>query len=375
MRFIGIVTNGVASNGDGPSDFGFLSDVNGFPAVEMTARTLLDGGAEHVYVVSGETDGDVATCLDGNVTTLVQSNRTSFAGQVAAALEIALRESGRDGEIDGIAILPFDMPSVKPSTVFEVVSSLSSNDATLPRLEGESGFPIAVRANLLADMLKAGKLKADEPENGTTGSAEFAEKLSPTIVETNDSGTVLRGSDPSGPSALLANAARQRGVSLSRCEELFDEAQTPQNVREHCATTSRICRRMARNLNGHGYHLDTELCASGGMLHDIKRVERVHSRKGRTFLCERGYDALAQIVLDHDGFMGVCPRDFTESSIVCYADKHAQDDKIVSIEDRYYRATSKFPPDTPVGERLRLDVFILNLMKSRYEEITGDRII
>ena len=172
-----------------------------------------------------------------------------------------------------------------------------------------------------------------------------------------------------------AAARATQGVSDARCEELFDLAQTPDNVRAHCATTAAICERMARRLNEHGYSLDVQLCRSGGMLHDIKRVERNHSRRGAEFLRAQGLDALAQIVHEHDGFFGIYPTDFTEESIVCFADKLAQNDQVVTLDQRYAKALEKTLDNPPVHARLELDLAILKRMKARYEKITGDVII
>lgn len=165
------------------------------------------------------------------------------------------------------------------------------------------------------------------------------------------------------------------GISMQRCQELFDEAGTPDNVRAHCAATAKICKRMAENLNAVGYDLDVQLCASAGMLHDICRVKKNHSRVGARFLREHGYDEIAKIVYEHDGFEGLYPKDFDEQAIVCFADKLVQNDKVVTLDKRYGKAIEYCKSNPKIEEMLVLDLEILKRIKARYEKLTGDVII
>jgi hypothetical protein len=171
---------------------------------------------------------------------------------------------------------------------------------------------------------------------------------------------------------LTGYVQKTKGISAQLVVELLEAADTPQNVREHCGVVSAVAARMAARLNILGYCLDTELCRSAAALHDMCRVQEHHSRKAAVALRSYGYDAVARVVEEHDGFSGIDPEVFTESLIVCTADKLVKHTGMVMPEQRYASGMERFPATSDIGARIRADLEVCKHVVARYEGLTGD---
>lgn len=161
------------------------------------------------------------------------------------------------------------------------------------------------------------------------------------------------------------------GISAEELERLYDAAALPRHIRVHCQAVGNLAEQMALALNRFGYELNTELCRDGGYVHDICRLSPDHETAAGVFLRAQSYPALAEVAERHRGFDAEEPLTVCEEwVIVCLADKLVQEDRRVTLEQRYQKAFKM----KPVKERILRDVRIFRRLLEEYEVITGEQL-
>lgn len=125
--------------------------IDGEPLLTHTLRSLLDGGAARVVVVTAPHAAldDVALLDDARVTRVVNPDPSrGMLSSIQAGLAAA------DG--GPILVLPGDMPYVASATVAAVLAAArESGRIVSPRVNGRHGHPVALPARLREAILHA----------------------------------------------------------------------------------------------------------------------------------------------------------------------------------------------------------------------------
>jgi putative nucleotidyltransferase with HDIG domain len=124
----------------------------------------------------------------------------------------------------------------------------------------------------------------------------------------------------------------------SECRLIMEEAGVPQNVISHCEAVASYAGKLAQALEAKGHSIDKRLLRSAALLHDIARLRPDHARAGANALRKAGYPKVAAIVESHHSLD--CPR-LDEASILFYADKRVQGNKLVSLDERFAASRAK----------------------------------
>lgn len=135
-----------------------LKTVGGVPLVRLAAMALLNGGISPVVAVTGHEGGAVAEALKGlGITITVNPDPAS---PMSASLIEGLKALPNDTE--SVAVMPGDMPAVRPETVSLLISRLASSDKgiILPLHNGRRGHPVIFRLDPYREKLMA--LKGDQ---------------------------------------------------------------------------------------------------------------------------------------------------------------------------------------------------------------------
>ena len=118
------------------------------------------------------------------------------------------------------------------------------------------------------------------------------------------------------------------------------ELEMPDNIFAHVMQVNRISDYLAEKLIEKGVKVNVELVDRASIIHDIDKHLTLktgrHGYKGKEILIEKGFPELGEFcvthlltfILDHN-FPSI------EHKIVFYADKRANGDKIVSIDERF----------------------------------------
>lgn len=359
MKIKGLITAAGLSTRMG--DFKPLMRINGFPMIRMTVQSMKNAAIEDICVVTGLRAAEVeAAATDMNV--CFQRNSEYAATDMLHSIKLGLE---RLGDFDAVFLLPVDMPLISPEVFKRLFDALGGGDVIHPVHSGKRGHPLLFKRACLDSVLgfneSGGLEKALKPFNHTE-------------VQVGDACIAMDADTAENFESMSEIARRLKGVSQAVCEKLYDEADLAGHIREHCRAVGVLAREMAERLVSCGLYLDVELCASGGALHDIKRLSSPHELTGAAFLRERGYEALAGIVEVHGGFKGSAAPEFDEKTVVCLADKLVKDTYRVTIRARYDPVLEQFSKDSDIRQRILANVEICESLVSRYLSITGDNL-
>lgn len=120
-----------------------------------------------------------------------------------------------------------------------------------------------------------------------------------------------------------------------KCLEMLKEYGTPPHVIRHCTAVAGVAVKTAKELNKHGFDLDTDLVMCAGMLHDIARKENDHPAVGAAYLREKGLDRAADIVKVHMRYpITKNVYESTETDMVCLGDRTVCEDEYVGVDKR-----------------------------------------
>ena len=407
-----------------------LLELNGFPLIRLTAQSALDGGVRTVCVVTGHRAAEVKEALASQAssrqavqgleepacspsilpTTLEDAllfthnshyDKSDMLQSIRLGLHAVLAyDNAKAWASQAVFILPGDMPGVSPKTFVALQKKWQETRPAVlvPCHEGRRGHPLLVSKECFAAILTEQAEQAALAEQAEQTAPGEQSPQQPSLLHSpfsllpsqsglrgalagfewqelavDDPGILLDADTPDAFATLESQVRRTRGVSEAIAEELFAHYKTPSNVQEHTRAVAQVALRMARFLNAKGIGLDAELCRSGGELHDLNRVEPLHSQVAATNLQKLGYETLARVVAAHDRELNIEPALFTEANLVFVADKLVKDTTLVSITERYAGAVRRFPPTTEVGKLIQNDSRRAFALLEQYVKLTGDK--
>jgi len=109
---------------------------------------------------------------------------------------------------------------------------------------------------------------------------------------------------------------------------------TPEHVIGHCKAVAAVGYTLGKALNDRGFDLDTDLIIAAGLLHDMARVKDEHWEVAADYCLCRGWSREAGIIRTHMRYEFNEFRDFSETDIVCLADRLVMEDRYVGLEKR-----------------------------------------
>lgn len=338
-----------------------LLTLNGFPMIQMTVQSLKNGGIQDITVVIGR-EADRMREILAPMGVRLTENRDFASTDMLASVKKGL--SGmRDAE--GVFFLPGDLPLVSPKTMAylkkEAEGLEKGMQGMIPLLNGKHAHPLFLSPEGYDAVLSYG---------GEGGLGAVSSKMRMKKAESRDPGTLKDADYPSDLEEMRAYARKFRGISADCCAQLYEEVRLPAHIRAHCRAVGDLAARMAETLISRGACLDVELCRSGGYLHDLCRLQPHHEQAAAIFLEEKGYGALAEIAGAHGGFAKEPESICRESAIVFLADKLVQEDRRVTVAERYQKALGK----NPVKERVRKNIALCRRLIAEFEERTGERL-
>ena len=338
-----------------------LLEINGFPMIAMTVKSMENAGIRDITVVVGYRGEEVRRALKALEVKIVENpfwQDTDMLASVKLGLEAVDRRQG-------VFFLPGDIPLTSPGTFQKlregILAAEPEAEAMIPASGGKTFHP--------PFLFPAGCQKALDYQ-GSRGLQGAFGAMKTKTVETADAGAQMDADDQKDLAHIRDYARKYRGISPQLCEKLYDEVNLPAHIRAHCMAVGDLAAWMARRLTEAGAFLDIELCRSGGCLHDLLRLEPFHEKAVRKFLEEKGYLALAAVTGAHRGFEQEPDTLCREDVLVCLADKLIMENRRVSLEERYRKALEK----KEVKKRILQDIEICRRLIKEFEVMTGERL-
>lgn len=151
---------------------------------------------------------------------------------------------------------------------------------------------------------------------------------------------------------------------VDECLQIMEDHAMMPNIRRHSLMVARVAAVMGEALNRKGSNLDIALIIAGALLHDIAKTQSLreggnHVEMGQRIVSEMGYPEVAWIVGSHVDAGPEIARSIDEATVVNYADKRVQHERLVSLGERLRDLVMRYGK-TP-EKRARLDEMCGNI--------------
>ena len=130
-------------------------------------------------------------------------------------------------------------------------------------------------------------------------------------------------------------------LDAAEISRLYQKYRTPQQVIRHMRKVAEVADRLMDGMKMCGSRVRVmQAC----LLHDLCRAEKEHARVSAKAIRMEGYPAIAALVAVHHQ-AAYSEREaqgpLTEAELLFYADKRVQEDRLVSVEERFRESRKK----------------------------------
>ncbi|CCO22729.1 DVU_1551 family NTP transferase [Maridesulfovibrio hydrothermalis] len=343
-----------------------LLPLEGSTILSRCIRSLVDGGASDIFVVTGHEAGKVGS--EARVLGMHEIFNPDYSEGMFSSVRAGVEMLPDD--TDAFLVLPVDIPLVRPSTIRALTFDYSAKptDVIYPCFKGERGHPPLISADLIPEILG---------HDGEGGLRAILERYDLTAREHDmpDLG-ILRDLDTPEDYDMACKISRRRIPLPEECEALWELAETPQQTREHCKTVAKAACLMAKALNkarNHKKSLDLNIVRSAALMHDVAKRRRNHEAAGAAILAGYGFSGIVDIVAAHRDTDIKPDSPLTEQEIVFLADKMFQGTQLVSLSDRYGKTLQRWSGDLEAVNAITGRLQRAEALLKRYEKETGVR--
>jgi alpha-ribazole phosphatase len=317
-------------------------------------------GIEDVRVIIGHKAGEIAPVLDRlGVAKIFNSDyaRGMFSSVLAGLQNL-------EPEVDAFFLLPADIPLVKPRTINALAGVWRSSGAGIvyPRFEGVRGHPPLISKNLVAEL-------PNDFEGGLMGVLGRHEEQA-VDLDVIDQSILMDCNTPEDYRRLQAYALREDIPTERECKALWNAQGLSDDLIVHCRLVAELAGTLAVHLKCAGLHLNTDLIAAGGLLHDLAKGQPDHSRAAAVILEKLGYGRVARIVAAHTDIR-LKRRSLDESALVHLADKYVKNDLLVSLEERFEGPLKKFAGKPDILKAIEKRFKDAKTIRKRLTNISG----
>lgn len=338
-----------------------LLDLGGRTLLERATRTFAAIGIDDIVVVVGHRGDEVGAAAEACGARTAANPRYDVGMYSSVQAGVAAVPEGRS-----VFLLPVDCPLVRPETAGRVARAAARHGAevALPVYDGASGHPPLLGPALRADILQTA------PPGG------LRELLSgrrepPLRVQVDDPGVAQDADTRSDLGRLRVLAATEDLPSERRCRQVLQEAGAPPARTAHCETVATVAAALTVALNEAGQYLCVPLIVAAALLHDVARSEPRHAEAGAELVERLGYPRVAGVVARHMRLGEVGDDDLDEAHVVFLADKLVQDDRLVSLDERFAVRLERHAGDADAIAAVRARLEEARLVQARVEAVLG----
>lgn len=324
-----------------------LLPLGGSTVIENTIASLRRAGIDNITVVAGHRAADLLPVLD-RIAVRVVVNDGYCDGMFSS---VVVGAESLPADIAAFFLLPADIPLVRSHTIRLLARAgrKGGTDVVYPVFQGRRGHPPLISARLIPAIMAW---------DGTVGLrgllARYEQRAGEVAVV--DEGILLDIDTADDYSHICDCHACRHFPNANECDAILTRMATPEEVARHGRFVAGVAGMIAGRLNRVGHVLDEGLIATAGLLHDLAKGKPNHPRHGARILTSLGYPRAAAIVAAHHDFTLAEDQPVNEAAIIYLADKLVQNERLVTIEERFTSSREKFAADAAArraaGERL-----------------------
>lgn len=160
-------------------------------------------------------------------------------------------------------------------------------------------------------------------------------------------------------------------LDAAEITRLYQKYETPKQVIRHMRKVAELAMQLMDGMSKPG--LNRVRVTKACLLHDLCRAEKQHARVSAEAIRKEGYPAIAALVAGHHEATyseREAQGPLTEAEILFYADKRVQEDKLVSVEERFRESRKKCRSpeacaqhDAMLAKTLKIEEKIRRLLK------------
>ena len=318
-------------------DFKPLLSLGGELFLERVITLYRSAGVQDIRVVTGHRAGDVVA-LAGRCGARPVFNPDFAQGMFSS---VVAGVSDLLPDCAGFFIHPVDIPLVRRQTLIDLQNAFKRGEASVcyPTFLETRGHPPLISGN---------HVKALKTGMGQGGLREFlnrheADAMNVPVVDRY----ILKDIDTPEDYAWALGCMDHHDIpSDSECLALMIRQAVSQKVIDHCRVVADLVNRLAMALNAAGCRLDIERMVSAARVHDLARDCPRHAVEGARILREMGFPGIADIVAVHMDYTVKKGAPITEAEVVFLADKWIQEDRKISMEERFQAKLRQYGDDS-----------------------------
>ncbi len=294
-----------------------------------------DFGVKNIFVVTGYHAEKIQPILSQLGVSAIHNIRPQEG--MFSSVRIALTQIRH--LCKGFFLLPVDVPLVRFCTLKLLYKTWVDNPSKIciPSFKTQNGHPPLLPISIIPNMLSW---------SGEQGLHGFLSTVSKDIiyVPVPDEHMLFDIDTPQDYVKFQELAKRFDVPTRSECLFMLDHVfPVPPNIRSHSIAVANLSRVIAQHLNRKSnIYINPDLAEASGLLHDIAKLESNHEQKGAQLLADCGFPLISDAIGSHMD-MDVLDNDpITVAEIVFIADKYFEEDRVVSLKDRYESKMKKY---------------------------------
>jgi molybdenum cofactor cytidylyltransferase len=273
-------------------------------------------------------------------------------------------------EYHAFFIAPADIPLVRQSTIRRLTDAAEENPEKViyPAFGGKRGHPPLIPWKLASDILvwrRDSNLKAFlEAQETSALEVPVADSLILHDMDTEEE--YLR---------LIERFRRYEIPADEECREILTTIckVDPDRIR-HSEKVAEAAVEICRAFTWRGFALDLALIYTSALLHDIAKGQRKHDIAGGKILREMGFGEVGDIVGVHSDLAGGNTNLSLEAKIVYIADKLIEDERQVTLEERYRTSRHRYGVTPEIEAAINERLKVAKSVKMELEKLIGHRL-
>jgi molybdenum cofactor cytidylyltransferase len=350
-----------AGNSSRMGTFKPILPLGGSTAIEVAVSRFRSAGIEDIKVVTGNKAEQLTPILAA--LGVEQVFNADYTGGMLSSILAGINSLHSD--IDAFFLLPVDIPLIKISTIETLIQQYETNQAAVvyPRFLGLRGHP-----PLISTAIPIQKLDPNTPG----GLRAFLDEYEDTALDVDlaDQGVVMDFDTPADYQKLQAYACREDIPTEAECRALWLQYGVPDGVKAHSRMVAELARILAVRLNQAGMNLNIDLVVSAGYLHDLAREQHDHAMVGANILQRMGYPRVAEIVANHMDLRRT-EQQVTESDLIYLADKYVQENRLVSLDERFSKSLERHANNPEILENVTRRKHDAEIVADQIEKTLG----
>ena len=356
-----IVAAGLSSR---MNDFKPLMKIDGKPLILNTINSLRQSNIEDITVVVGHRKDDLKDLLKNENVNIV-FNENYKTTSMYDSFKLGLKEIYNN--CDALVFLPGDVGFTSKYTVDLLMKEISKNEKKIiyPTYENEIGHPPIISSKCFEYLLNY-----DGNEGLKGGMKHFYQESMK--ISTPDK-FILFDMDYKEDFNKVKNSYENREyLSYEEALYLLNYFDLPNHIVRHCQMVEKIAVDLSETINKYENCIDVNLIKSAALLHDIKRLEKEHAKKGAKLLSDLGYHKISSLVKNHMELENQMEDEINEMSILYFADKLVIGDKFTSIENRFEEKFKEYALDENAKKNILKKYNTTLKIKSNIISIIGE---